>query len=139
MTKLTKTAVVQALEEILEEKGEDYVYPYAAGTGSYEGCKYTEGDAPSCIVGQVIAKLDPELFEDLKEFEYEYGSFPVYDFSKPDAPQVASYAEDESPEAYYPTLDAELDVIEILNIAQAQQDGGSTYGKAVGLALEKAN
>lgn len=48
--------VLQAAREVVEEKGEDYVY-------EYPDCKYAVNGTPACIVGHVVNRLDPAVFE----------------------------------------------------------------------------
>lgn len=116
MTKLTYTAVQEALKESVEEKGADYVYPYAKGLGA---CKYAENDgSPSCIVGHVLAKLDPEMFAKVKEAEgRESGSFPV---------SMLLDAEE-----FYSEVELSFPLVTALASAQNMQDTGSTWGEAL--------
>lgn len=66
---LTVENVTTALDEIIAEKGPDYVYPKA----DLGGCFYsTPEGAPACIVGAVIAKLAPTAFQRLVAAEPEY-------------------------------------------------------------------
>lgn len=132
MTKFTKSAVVQALAEIVAETGEDYIYPYAVGQGSLKSCQYAEEGVPSCIVGRVIAKLDPELFNEVQEVEQNVGSFAVSDFSTPGNPSGTS-------EWTYPELDADKWVINVLDAVQQKQDNGKPYGPAVLAAINYAD
>lgn len=45
------------LQEVIAEKGEDYVYPRAGRGSTGDGCRYFENDgSPSCIVGHLLAK-----------------------------------------------------------------------------------
>lgn len=59
MTKFSDEAVTKTIHEIVAEHGEDYVYRPPEGTGQ---CVYSVGGSPSCLVGHVIARLDPESF-----------------------------------------------------------------------------
>lgn len=68
-TILTTAAVAEAIDQLVIERGPDYIYPSA----EQNGCFYTfEDGAPGCIVGAVVAKLDPVGFEWLKNSEPTY-------------------------------------------------------------------
>lgn len=130
MTVLNTDAVTEVLTRLVAEKGEDYVYPPAVQS-IYPTCTYTtameDGEyAPSCIVGHVIAELDPELFQELAKYELEEGSSlgvqelvhegsPGYDFQE-DNPQLI-------------VDDSTLAVA--LAMAQEIQDRGGTWANAV--------
>ena len=63
---LTVASVAEAIDQIIIERGPDYVYP-AKDEG---GCYYSFPDGtPGCFVGAIIAKLDPEAFEKIKNDE----------------------------------------------------------------------
>lgn len=69
MSVLKKDAVTEALRAAIAEKGEEYVYP-----AWQEGCSYsTREGQPSCIVGWVVAALDPEVFKKVHEYEVDSG------------------------------------------------------------------
>lgn len=130
---LTKNAVAATLKELVEEKGADYVYPQWD-----QDCEYSQADGPSCIVGYVIARLDPEKFEEIAAFEEDHGSFGVGSFNT----YEKTYDEDtdEYVPAYdYPTLEVEDGVISLLRVAQVQQDAGRPWGVAVAEALAVLN
>lgn len=58
MTTYTNAEILTVASEIVAEYGADYLYPGA------NGCTYTnEDDTPSCLVGHIVARLDPEAFE----------------------------------------------------------------------------
>lgn len=62
MTKvLTRDEVVSTLRDIIREKGADFVYRTERPQGRQ--CMYKNEGAPSCIVGHLVARLDPETFE----------------------------------------------------------------------------
>lgn len=69
-TIMTDRAIADAIHKVVEEKGEDYIYPGWGAT-----CVYANKDgSPSCLVGHVIAALSPEDFERVVEYEnYEIG------------------------------------------------------------------
>ena len=106
----------RALHEAVEEKGADYVYPRAGLT-----CTYAEADgSPSCIVGHVLYKLDPKVYEAVALIESTEESFSVGEIET--------------------TIDkdvfADRDVIHFLGAAQARQDHGATWGEAEATALD---
>jgi len=109
MTTLTNDAVTAALAKIVAEKGADYIYPHAVGT-----CTYSEGEAPSCIVGHVVAALSPEDFEALVEYEQSEGeSFPANELEEHSALQFERGR-----------------LGDALMAAQDVQDSGGTWGNA---------
>lgn len=95
MSKFTKESVLGAMEEILAELGPDYTYPiqesihvlteeeynasadireildyedYLASAGRV--CSYVSREGnPSCIIGRVVAKLNPEAFERIAKLD----------------------------------------------------------------------
>jgi hypothetical protein len=64
---LTVESVSAALDKIIEANGEDHTYEAENGVCYYS----TPEGKPGCIVGQVIALLDPEAFQFLVKIEYE--------------------------------------------------------------------
>lgn len=122
----TTDAVTEALHKIVAEKGADYVYPGARGT-----CMYSERDgSPSCIVGHVVAVLEPEAFEKIVEIEAAEGESTDarallggwgvdYDWETGDyrmkTPALVEY---------------DNEVSNALELAQRAQDGGLTWGEA---------
>lgn len=117
MTTLTKNAVTETLKSLLAEKGEDYIYP-----GAGRNCTYSEGDgAPSCIVGHVVAALDPEAFKQIVEVErYEGESWSAAQmFSEGFGEAGATVATDSAVLAT------------ALQLAQEVQDSGASWGDAV--------
>lgn len=129
MTKFTKSAVIKALEEIVAELGEDYVYPEAvAGVG----CVYVKNGQASCIAGRVIAKIDPEKIEQIEELEQKWGSWGASDFDG----QTQLAEGDEGEVINAPKLDATPAALEALGAAQWSQDRRATYGQALKAAKE---
>ena len=115
---ITVEQVIATLEEVVAEKGEDYVYPTEAGYGE---CFYgNEDGSPSCIVGHVLAKLDPIKYQEFIKFESEEnGPFGINE-------NGSSYSFD------YPNADEwGSNIVEILSIAQTHQDNGATWGEAL--------
>lgn len=130
MTIFTKTAVIKAMEEIVAELGEDYVYPRAV---EYKSCVYAEDGEPSCFVGRVIAKLDPEKFQEIAEIEKKIGgSWSADDFSG-----EYSVGYDEAKEVnIYLKLDATKAGLVAMYAGQRKQDRRETYGVALKAAKE---
>ena len=66
MNTFTDKQVMTALEDSLRERGADYVYLKApAGV-----CTYSRDGKPSCLVGLVVHKLDPEAFREMAHREH---------------------------------------------------------------------
>lgn len=123
MTQITFEAAIAAAQE-LAGANSNFVYP------AEDGCVYTDPKtaAPSCIVGHILKKLDPELFAQVVEFEREHGSsFPVSVFGD------AEYDEgDNEYEVYqYPERHWDEDTAKFFGIIQREQDSGTTWGTAV--------
>lgn len=122
MTKIfTRDAVTEALNSVVAEKGEDYVYPLAGST-----CFYADPDssvaAPSCIVGHVVAALSLELFQEVASFEGGEGTFSASDIPEEFSVQVEGEKDD----------DAETRLVfQALECAQAIQDYGWPWSVAV--------
>jgi hypothetical protein len=98
--------VAQALREVVAEFGEDYVDPN-------DMCRYSvDGKTPACIVGQLVYKLDPDLFTQLVVEEEGAGMLSAEDST---------------------TLEASFEprVIQALTAAQATQDLKYTWGEAL--------
>lgn len=117
MTKFTREEVTAAIEEAVAEKGNDYIYP------NYDyGCSYAdENGEPSCIVGHVVAKLDPEKFAAVVDLEDgPGGSWPVYRRSDYEFQKVVGFGD---------IFDDET--IRALSAAQSRQDKGDTWGEAL--------
>ncbi|UVG35066.1 hypothetical protein SEA_CECE_317 [Microbacterium phage Cece] len=117
-----RETVTQVLNEVVAEFGEHYVYPRRLDA---LGCVYavaSEDDpdefAPSCIVGQVIARIDPEAFQELGALEARLGS------------KTARFVFlDESSPLFGRTDD--LAIVNGLYYAQSEQDLGGTWGDAL--------
>lgn len=114
----TDEQVAEALENALALKGAGYVYPRNDGKEAPFPCTYSNDDGtPSCIVGHVIAELDPELFKKVGEWEKsEQG------WDEGTAFLTVFYA---FPTRFTPGQ------ARALQRAQGAQDDGSTWGAAV--------
>jgi hypothetical protein len=135
MTFTLKTdAVTAALDAAIAAKGEDYHYKgMTPVTNRYLGatCVYAEADgSPSCIVGHVVAALEPELFRQMHEAEEGEG-FPVTELETGLA--VTRYDEDDRPlqETVIERVKADNEALyEALRVAQSLQDQGYSWGEA---------
>lgn len=125
MTEVTVETVIKALEEVVAEKGEDYVYPNAGAE-----CLYAIDGEPSCIVGHVIARLDPETFQQVVEFEDVNGSFGAGKFGT----GVDAYVD------YWGSYPAfgDNNVKKVLVSAQIAQDAGYEWKVALKEAKKTA-
>lgn len=127
---LSTEAVTKALEEAVAEKGEEYVYESPL-TDYYEGdCFYaTPEGAPSCIVGHVFAKLDPEGFQRL--FHNEWDGYDP-DRSDDDEDEDWSSPTSMSVEGAVESLEEkpEEEATIALWLAQQAQDKGHSWGVA---------
>lgn len=63
---VTLAEVTTAMEAVVAEAGEDYVYT----TEAFGPCLYLDDGEPSCIVAHVVAAISPETVPELKSFEY---------------------------------------------------------------------
>lgn len=135
MSKYTAQQTIEMLEGVVEGR-EDYVYEYATvNYVEYESevvkeatatdCLYATPDgAPSCIVGQVLAKHEPELFDSIREMEYA-------GYNEEDGFYLSSVSVDH----IYAVWDHfEADAVRVLSKAQETQDRFKPWG----VALEEA-
>lgn len=131
MTVLTAVEVTDELNKIVEEYGADHVYE-RNNTDDYAGtCNYASLDGePDCIVGHVLARLQPEVFAKLVEFENKNtdGDGVRVSFG------ISNYSDYEEL-----GIEMEEDARGILSRAQAKQDRGETWGEAVEYATDPAN
>lgn len=109
--------VLNATRAVVAEKGEDYVYSNSVAEGGNGSCVYANEDGtPSCLVGHVIHRLDPEVFKRLAKDEAESGS------------QVAL---DLIPAGYIPEGFWEESAEHAMQEVQIHQDIGRTWGEAL--------
>jgi hypothetical protein len=123
MTYFTTDAVTEALHKIVAEKGEDYIYPNGI---SGRTCFYAQGGAPSCIVGHVIAALEPEAFREIAAAERVAGSFGAIE-----AVNGFEYGDEIDNYSSTPHLTSDETLEQALSAAQTAQDGGMTWGEAM--------
>lgn len=107
----TNAEVNAALRAALDEKGEDYVYD------SSNGCRYEKEGGPSCLVGYVIHKLDPDAFQRVVEFENDH----LMNKGDNSFSNVASSLR----------LPFDYDQRRALEMVQSAQDRGASWGRAV--------
>ena len=108
---ITAAEARELLTRAVEEKGADYVYPRVDNP---DGCLYFESNAPSCIVGHVLAYKGMEPFED----DAEYNASTVHSLR------------------HRMLFEVDNDrTFEALRTAQTRQDSGSTWGDALRAAL----
>lgn len=125
---LTREAVVATAKELVKEFGEDYVYP-GADRG---GCSYSGDEdygVPACVVGQIVKRLDPEMYTTLTLVEHEDTNVTKRtDFNHTHLEYPPDWAKD-----YQPTLDTgdDAELTRALRQAQAQQDNGAPWGEAL--------
>lgn len=126
MVKLTLSAVHESLKKAVEQRGLDYIYVSPSPVGN---CMYSTKDgAPSCIVGMVLADLDPETFAAVKDVEWSLGhSWGVYDFGAED---------DDGEEATFPRITEDEDVMDLLSRAQITQDAKASYREVLQVVEE---
>lgn len=110
MNKFTNAEIREALITSIEERGHDYQYSPPSGTT----CVYAdENGEPSCLIGMVIHKLDPEAFKALAIEERAIGSTVLGASAASVVPQY---------------LDVDRDILEGLRKIQDDQDNRMTYG-----------
>lgn len=115
-TPFTLDQVLDAAREVVDGRGSDYVYP---GAGS--ACFYaTSDEKPSCLVGHVIFKLDPEAFATIATAEREGCE--------------SKAAQDLIYDNWLPDNFWTDDAIAAMQYAQVAQDEGATWGDALAAA-----
>jgi hypothetical protein len=120
MTLYTAQQALKVMEEVVNEFGDDYVYGDEQ-KNEYGDCVYANEDGtPSCLVGHVIARLDPDAFDNVVYKEQELGSTPAHNLTNEGYVQLGFWDENT---AY------------IMMEAQGAQDTGSTWGEAYQRAL----
>lgn len=121
----TVEETLAALKEAVAERGENYVYE-ADPLSNSGACSYsTVAGAPSCIVGEVLARLTPDIFKSIHDYEWygeEDGLFNLREQS------IDSKMKIDTGRTEIPFKD---DAIGLLYRAQAMQDSGLSWGFAV--------
>ena len=121
----TAEEALAALKEAVAERGAGYVYEYEPLSNSAT-CSYsTIAGAPSCIVGEVLARLTPDIFQSIHEYEWyneENGKFDLHEQS------FGLLVKGSAGRMEMPFSD---DAIGLLYRVQALQDMDSAWGDAV--------
>ncbi|WMI33977.1 hypothetical protein SEA_ERENYEAGER_107 [Microbacterium phage Erenyeager] len=118
MKTFTDEQVTEAIERVVADRGEDYVYDNGRNKKWEQGCFYAskDGESPSCVVGFVVNALNPEAFRKIVEVEIGGGaSFDVQD--------ALAYTDGE--------LNISTEARRALQKAQDEQDGGKPWGDAL--------
>lgn len=138
---IEKEQAIELLNRAVEEKGADYVYP-RGGLGENSGddkvCAYERNGAPSCIVGHVFSYLGVPV-ETLAVLDQQSLS-AVTDLTRSvptwiDDEEVHGVPKGEVPLSVLAGIQIDPDALGILRRAQADQDGGIPWGKAVQYAI----
>lgn len=115
---ITGEQVLEALKEVVAGK-EKYYYK-----DTHTSCKYADADGnPSCVVGHAIFKLDPDLFQKIKQIEAKEGSFPITRLLNWYAEEIGTDSDG--------LLPISVVAAELLEYAQFSQDGGHSWGTAL--------
>jgi len=136
MGKITARQVIDTLEEIVAQYGEDYTYKPVNFASE---CRYStpEGE-PDCIVGQVVYRLVPDAFQKIVAIEREnknYGFGVAWDDFHGSFPQ--NEAEEDYRSVVYDAMehfDSEANCI--LTHAQRDQDCCEAWGSVLDAARE---
>ncbi len=121
MATFTREAVLKTLADIVDEYGADHVYEY-----SNSQCYYSDADGnPSCIVGHVIYRLDPETFARI----YAWENGENGDYGERTSCAVRSLG-NEGFELGWESEREAASIIDALGHGQATQDLGGTWGEA---------
>lgn len=115
---LTLEETKAKLEALVEKLGPDTVYEIPDGSTT---CVYSTAEgAPSCLVGQLIHEVSPEILEEIHSEEWEDG----VNILEMDVDTLA---------LRYPRVDAlfDADAKVYLNTVQYLQDKGVTWGEAI--------
>lgn len=122
----TREDVTEALLQVIAEKGPNYVYPHAGGI-----CSYSEDGQPSCIVGHVMAALDPEGFEKVVRIEEATGlSGDARDVLQGRWEKTDWGTDDVLYDVGSHTFTEDEALIRALSLTQSAQDVGHTWGEA---------
>lgn len=143
MTNLTAETVTTALDELIAERGEDFTYEraeivYPSGYVDKVYAYSNSDGTPSCIVGCVLAKVEPEAFQKLHNLEWssDPGGFTA-------TGSVYSIADDYLSAELPELRDAETHGLSPLGLAlraaQSVQDGGAPWSEARNAFLTNLN
>jgi|GEM_PF-4103392 len=133
MKTLTAAEVAEALDQVIIERGPDYVYPKEDGSGE---CYYSfEDGTPGCAVGAILAKVAPEAYEVLRNFEAptDDGNGAIHRSPYGGLPKVARGVEewaDSRFESHQVVAVEDRALGRALHLLQTSQDQGDTWGEA---------
>jgi hypothetical protein len=117
MKHITTADALRALEEAVAEKGEDYAYTgFDEEDPRFACCLYVYGGQPSCIVGNALHRLGIPL----DAFEPYEGKEIIDVVARVNWP-------------------IEVDAVDVLAVAQGEQDAGRPWGKALAKARKAAD
>ena len=119
MIEITTQSVIEGLTAIVDEFGEDYVYPEKEAV--IPRCLYVHDGEPDCIVGKFLHSVGIPL-ERLKKADEVDGGTPAW--------KLLGQLEDER------VLTAEDRGLNILQRAQDHQDSGIAWGEALRRAMQ---
>lgn len=117
----TREDVLKAARKVVEDVGPDYIYP---GPDEGEPCLYAVNGAPSCLVGHVIALLDPEEFKRLAAVEKDLGT------------EAANFLHHQ--DRYLPHYFWTDEAAEFMQVVQNHQDARKTWGTSLAIAEDEA-
>ena len=120
----TVEETLAALKEAVAERGENYTYE-ADPLSLSEACSYsTVAGESSCVVGNVLKRLTPDIFQSIHDYEWydqEDGGFYLHEQS------VAQYMGRNN----MIDMPFDKDAIKLLLSVQNMQDSGTPWGLAV--------
>lgn len=133
--KLTYAQTKKQLRRIVNLKGHEYVYEYPIYEDEYGGdqqaveCLYTDSNGkPSCLVGALLAEVEPGKLKTLHSYEWE----DRYD------PQVVASTElvGVNPTGVDLSELFEEDALKLVHRVQRKQDDGNSWGDSLDMAIK---
>lgn len=119
--------VKEVLLELIEGDGASYKYESPNG----DICMYSERDgSPSCIVGHVIQRLQPEAFQTIHDYEWLYVDADAEDAYRARSVSVGNIFEEVNVD-----IPMSSETFRLLQVTQRLQDAGLSWGAAVNDAL----
>lgn len=117
----TVEETLAALKEAVAERGEDYTYQ-ADPLSTSEACSYsTVAGESSCIVGNVLKRLTPDIFQSIHDYEWYQSDDDGYCLRE----QSIHSSMGKSNSIHMPFTG---DAIDLLRRAQTFQDMGESWG-----------
>lgn len=142
MENITREQVIEALEKVVEQYGEDYNYGQAeqdAGiTAPKSGpmCRYADGDGePLCIIGKALARMgvSGSVLVDIEFGGKEVDGCPVHMACAAESAAAAPHFIKTLRDAGYVFDD---DALAAMQRAQRVQDSGHAWGRALRVAVD---